>query len=45
LPVARSLPRDGLRARAAGTAHARRRRRLHPAGHRRGGALLHGLDD
>ena len=33
-----------LRAGADGTAHARRRRRLHPAGHYRGRALLHRLD-
>ena len=34
-----------LRARADGAAHARRRRRLHAAGRRRGGARLHRLDD
>ena len=32
-----------LRARGDGAAHARRQRRLHPAGHRRGRALLHRL--
>ena len=38
-------PQRELRARADGAAHARRRRRLHPAGRDGGRALLHRLDD